>query len=106
MVSPVRVLIPTAGPNDSSKHHYCIHLLCNGNDNGHLLSGYFANLLIRDVAVYLHKEGYDEDSILLPKSVLQSVKQSAVPVNQMELQTDRETTERNLCLRGDCSKQV
>ncbi len=74
--------------------------------NTNVLAGHYANLLVLDVAVYLHKEGYDEDSILLPKSVLQSVKQSAVPVNQMELQTDRETAEHNLHLRGDCCKQV
>lgn len=43
------------------------------------------------VRVYLYKKGYDEDSVLLFQSILQSVEQSAVPVNQVKLQTDRGT---------------
>lgn len=38
---------------------------------------------------YLHEKGYDEDSVPLPKSVLQRIKQRAVPVNQMELQQNK-----------------
>lgn len=55
---------------------------------------------------YLHKKSYDEDSILLPKSILQSVEQSAVPVDQVELETDRKTTGHKLYVRGHCLKQV
>lgn len=54
----------------------------------------------RFLIVYLHKKSDDEDSVLLPKSVLQSVEQSAVPVNQMELRTDRGMTEHKMYLRG------
>lgn len=44
------------------------------------------------MCIYLYKKCYDEDSIPFSQSIFQSVEQSAVPVNQVKLQTDRWNT--------------
>lgn len=42
----------------------------------------------RSLGRYLDEQSDDEDAVPLPQSLLQSVEQSAVPVNQVELQTE------------------
>lgn len=66
--------------------HISLHI--NETDTVTLSVKPFATLPALTVNVYLHKKGYDEDSVPLPQSVLQRVEQGAVPVNQMELNTD------------------